>query len=169
RTFTMLHLFPHNGSHVESGYHFFPGGRTIDEVPLTTFVGRAVVADLSHKQDGEPIDGDDLAKATAGWWQPGIRLLVRPGHPRRHLGNPDYWDVAPYLTPEAADWAVENDAALVGMDCVTEKPGERLFPVHRRILGAEIPLLENIANLHQISEPVVWLAAIPIKVADVEA
>src|SRR5262249_60797975 len=106
RTFTMLHLFPHNGSHVESGYHFFPGGRTIDEVPLTTFVGRAVVADLSHKQDGEPIDGDDLAKATAGWWQPGSRLLGRTDHPRRHLGNPDYWDVAPYPTPEAAAWAV---------------------------------------------------------------
>lgn len=169
RTFTTLHLFPHNGSHVESGMHFFPGGPPIGEVPLEVFVGRAVVADLSHKQDLDRIDAADLEQAVADSWHPGDRLLIRTDHPRRHLGAADYWDRAPYLTPSAADWAVRNGAALVGMDCVTERQGERTFPVHRRLLAAGIPLLENITNLDQVSRRVVWLAALPIKVADVEA
>lgn len=169
RTFTMLHVFPHNGSHVESGFHFYPDGKKIDEIPLDVFAGRAVIADLSHIRDLEPVTGDDLEKAVADNWQPGSRLLIRTDHPRRHLGARDYWDVAPYLTESAADWAIANQAALVGMDCVTEEPGERLFPVHRRLLAAETPLLENIANLHEVTEPVVWLSALPIKVFDVEA
>jgi arylformamidase len=169
RTFSTLHLFPHNGSHVESGYHFDPAGPKIDEVPLDVFAGRAVVADLSHRQDLEPVTGEDLDKAVAVHWRPGDRLLVRTDHPRRHLGEAEYWDVAPYLTPSAADWAVDNGAALVGMDCVTEVPGEREFPVHRRVLGAGIPLLENLDHLYELNDPVVWLVALPIKVADVEA
>jgi len=169
RTFTTLHLFPHNGSHVESGYHFDPDGAKIDEVPLEVFTGRAVVADLSHKHDLEGVAAEDLDKAVGDRWRLGDRLLVRTDHPRRHLGATDYWDVAPYLTPSAGDWAVANGAALVGMDCVTEKPGDREFPVHRRVLGAGIPLLENLTNLHELTEQVVWLVALPIKVSDVEA
>jgi arylformamidase len=169
RTFTRLSLFPHNGSHVESGFHFDPEGRPIDEVPLGTFLGPAVVADLSHKSDREAVSADDLDQAVSEVWKPGLRLLIRTDHPLRNLGATHYWDVAPYLTPQAADWMVDHEVALCGMDCVTERQGERDFPVHRRLLGAGIPILENIANLHQISHRRVWLTALPIKVADVEA
>lgn len=169
RTFSTLHLFPHNGSHVESRFHFYPEGEQIDEVPLETFAGWACIADLSHKGDLDPITGEDLEKAVGEVWQPGDRLLVRTDHPSRHLGEEDYWDVAPYLTPSAADWIVESQAALVGMDCVTEKPGDRTSPVHRRVLGASIPLLENLAGLHQVGDRVAWLFALPIKVTDSEA
>ena len=169
RTFSTLHLFSHNGSHVESGYHFDPAGPQIDDVPLETFMGRACVADLSYKRDLEPVEADDLAAAVKDVWQPGDRLLIRTDHPRRHLGEDDYWDVATYLTASAADWAVDNGASLVGMDCVTERPGERAFPVHRRLLRAGIPLLENLQNLHLVTEQVTWLTALPIKVSDVEA
>jgi arylformamidase len=169
RTFSTLHLFPHNGSHVEAGYHFDPEREKIGDVPLETFVGRACIADLSHKGDLEPIDAEDLDAALRDVWRPGDRLLVRTDHPHRHLGAEDYWDVAPYLTPSAADWAVTNGARLVGMDCVTEKPGERHFPVHRRLLFAGIPLLENLQHLHLVSERVTWLSALPISVQDVEA
>ncbi len=169
RTFSTLHLFPHNGSHVESRFHFYPDGEKIDEVPLETFAGRACVADLSHKGDLEGVGADDLAGAVGDVWRPGDRLLIRTDHPTRHLGSADYWDVAPFLTPSAADWIVENQAALVGMDCVTEEPGDRTSPVHRRVLGAAIPLLENLAGLHQVTERVTWLFALPIKVADAEA
>ncbi|GGZ21226.1 cyclase family protein [Streptomyces poonensis] len=169
RTFSTLHLFPHNGSHVESRFHFYPDGEKIDEVPLETFTGRACVADLSHKKDLEPVEADDLAGALQDVWTPGDRLLIRTGHPERHLGQDDYWDVAPFLTPSAAEWIVDNRAALVGMDCVTEEPGDRRFPVHRRVLGASIPLLENLAGLHRVSERVTWLFALPVKVSDSEA
>ncbi|WSJ90937.1 cyclase family protein [Streptomyces sp. NBC_01304] len=169
RTFSDLSLFPHNGSHVESGYHFFADREKIDEVPLETFVGRTCVADLSWKGDLDPVTGEDLDKALRGSWRPGDRLLIRTDHPKRHLGRADYWDKPPYLTLSAADWIVLSGAVLVGLDCITERPDDRSGQVHRRLLGAGIPILENIQNLDQVTGPVVQLMALPIKVSDVEA
>ncbi|WP_415947263.1 cyclase family protein [Streptomyces sp. KLOTTS4A1] len=169
RTFSNLDIFPHNGTHVESGYHFFEDREKIDEVPLSTFVGRAVVADLSHKRDLDPVTGEDLEKAVRDVWQEGDRLLIRTDHPDRYLGREDYWDKPPYLTVSAAEWMAENGTTLVGMDCITERPDDRSGQVHRALLAAGIPILENIQNLGRITNPVVQLMALPIKIADVEA
>ncbi|WP_405581919.1 cyclase family protein [Streptomyces sp. NBC_01190] len=169
RTFSDLRLFPHNGTHVESGYHFFEDREKIDEVPLETFVGRVCIADLSDKRDLDPVTGDDLEKALRDVWRPGDRLLIRTDHPNRYLGRPDYWDTPPYLTISAADWMVANEAVLVGMDCITERPDDRSGQVHRRLLAAGIPILENVQNLDRISSSVAQLMALPVKIAGVEA
>ncbi|MGK5441580.1 cyclase family protein [Micromonospora sp. URMC 105] len=169
RTFSTLHIFPHNGTHIEYKLHFYPGAEGIAEVPLETFVGRACVADLSHKGDLEPVTGEDIDKAVAEHWSPGDRLLIRTDYLRHNWGAPDYWDRPPYLTPSAARWAIDNRAALVGFDCLTERPGDAESPVHHALLGAGIPILEYLANLHELTAPVVELFALPIKVAGVEA
>jgi arylformamidase len=169
RTFSRLSIFPHNGSHVESSFHFDPRGVQIDDVPLDAFVGWACVADVSYRGDLEAVTARDLEESIGELWSPGHRLLIRTDHPQRHLDRDDYWDTPPYLDLSAAEWAVENGASLIGLDCIAEKPGDLKFPVHRRVLESGIPLLENIANLHELSEDVVWLFAPPIKIADMES
>jgi arylformamidase len=169
RTFSDLQIFPHNGTHVESGFHFYENGAKIDEVPLETFVGRVVIADLSDHRDLDPVTGDELEKAVRDIWQAGDRLLIRTDHPNRYLGREDYWDKPPYLTLSSADWMVENDVALVGMDCITERPDDRSGQVHRRLLAANIPILENIQNLDRITSRVAHLMALPVKISGVEA
>jgi arylformamidase len=169
RTFSRLDLFPHNATHIEYTLHFDPAGEGIDQVPLSVLIGRACVADLSDKGDLEPVTAVDLDEAVGDVWKAGDRLLVRTDYLRHNWGAPDYWDRPPYLTPSAANWAVEHRAALVGLDCLTEKPGDTTSPVHLRLLGAGIPLLEYVTNLHEIRERVVELIALPIKVAGAEA
>lgn len=169
RTFSFLHLFPHNGSHVESGLHFDPDGVAIDDVPLEKFIGPACVADLSFVGDLEPVTGELLEKTVGDVLQPGMRLLIRTDHPKRHHDSEDYWDTPPYLVESAATWIADRQVSLVGMDCITERPGDRDFPIHRALLAAGIPILENLANLHEVRQTTVWLIAPPVKVADVEA
>jgi arylformamidase len=169
RTFSMLHIFPHNATHMEYKLHFFPDGEGIDEVPLDTLIGRACVAHLPEKEELEPVTGHDLERAVGKSWQDGDRLLVRTDYLHRFWGRPDYWDRPPYLTPSAAQWAVERKARLVGIDCLTERPGDTTSPVHRTLLAAGIPILEYITNLHKVSATVVQLIALPIKVQDAEA
>lgn len=169
RTFSVLHLFPHNATHMEYRLHFYPGAEGIDAVPLETLVGRACVADLSYKKDLEPVTGEDLDAVLAHIWHPGDRLLIRTDYVRRAWGRSDYWDVPPYLTPSAAQWAIDNQAVLIGFDCLTELPGDKQSPVHHMLLSAGIPLLEYLTNMHELSRDVVELIALPIKVAGVEA
>jgi arylformamidase len=68
RHFSHLHLFPHNGTHVESAFHFFADGQQIDQVPVERFVGRACIADLSHKGELEEITAADLDAAVGECW-----------------------------------------------------------------------------------------------------
>jgi len=58
---------------------------------------------------------------------------------------------------------------VFGLDCITERPGDAESPVHHRLLAAGIPLLEYVANLHELSRQVVQLMALPMKVAGAEA
>lgn len=169
RTFSFLHIFPHNATHIEYKLHFFPGDDGINAVPLETLVGRACVADLSDKADLEPVTGDDLERSVRSVWHPGDRLLIRTDYLRRAWGRPDYWDRPPYLTPSAAEWAVANEARLVGFDCLTERPGDGSSPVHRTLLSAGIPLAEYLTNMHELAQTVVQLYALPIKVEGAEA
>jgi arylformamidase len=169
RTFSYLHVFPHNGTHMEYRLHFFPGTEGIDEVPLNTLIGRACVADLSDKGELEPVTGADLERVLRPVWQEGDRLLVRTDYLRNNWGRPDYWDRPPYLTPSAAEWAIDNGASLFGLDCLTERPGDAESPVHHALLGAAIPLLEYVTNMHQLTKQVVQLFALPMKAAGAEA
>lgn len=169
RHFSQIHVFPHNGTHIESAFHFFSDGARIDEVAMERFIGWACVADLSHKGELEPVTGEDLDRAVGDVWQAGDRLLVRTDYLHTHWGRPDYWDRPPYLTPSAARWAVDHEASLVGLDCLTERPGDTTSPVHRQLLEHDIPILEYITNLHLVRQRVVRLIALPLKVADVEA
>jgi arylformamidase len=169
RTFSRLDIFPHNATHIEYTLHFDPDGQGIDEVPLDVLIGRACVADLSFKGDFEEVTGEDLEKAVGADWVEGDRLLVRTDYLKRRWGAADYWDRPPYLTQSAADWAVAHGARLVGIDCLTERPGDKASPVHHTLLGAKIPLLEYITNMDQLRERVVQLFALPIKVHGAEA
>ncbi len=169
RTFTRHEIFPHNATHVESSLHFYPDGTPIAEVPLDTLIGPAVVADLSSKQDLEPVDGDDLERAIGDLDCRGKRLLVRTDYVNRRWGAPDFWDKPPYLTPGAASWAIDRGVVLVGLDCLTERPGDVESPVHRALLSAGIPILEYLRNMGELNGRETFLVALPLLIEGVEA
>jgi arylformamidase len=64
---------------------------------------------------------------------------------------------------------VDRGARLVGLDCLTEVPGDKAFPVHRKLLGAGIPILEYIRNMGALTQQQVWLCALPVLVHGAEA
>ena len=72
----------------------------------------------------------------------------------------------PHLTPEAVDFLVEQQPALVGIDSVNiddTATGER--PVHTGLLGAGIYVLEHLRGLAQLDGPNFEVFAVPVKVA----
>lgn len=169
RTFSQFVMNPHNATHVDAPSHFFPGAPGVDELDPAIFLGPAVVADLTHKGLREPITGADLDAALGSEDVQGLRLLLRTDYLDRHWGEPDFWHKPPYLDATAAAWCVGRGVRLVGLDCLTEEPGDRAFPVHRRLLGAGIPILEYVRNLAALRSRRVWLLALPIVVHGAEA
>ncbi len=92
-------------------------------------------------------------------------MLVETGH-SRHWGTDAYAENHPFLTAAAADWLVDNGAALVGIDSLNidgTHTGER--PVHTRLLAAGIPVVEHLTGLDALPPTGFRFSAPPPKVA----
>ncbi len=81
------------------------------------------------------------------------------------------FDHRPSLTAEAMEWLVERGVKLVGTDLSGLEgpltPGH--LDCHLVLLGADIPFIENLANLGQLSQSRVFVCALPIPVQGLDA
>ena len=162
-----LVLGTHTGTHLDAPLHFIEDGGSIDQVPLSTLVGPAVVADLGPAGPLEEISLARLQAAVGGGLRH-PRLLLRFGWSAR-FGRMDFYTESPFLARDACTWLVEQGAALVGMDIPSpDDPrlgfgSEEDSPNHHILLGAGVILLEYLNNLEQLSGPEVFLAALPLR------
>jgi long-chain acyl-CoA synthetase len=163
-----LVLGTHTGTHLDAPLHFVEGGGSIDQVPLSTLVGPAVVADLGPAGPLQEISLAQLQAAVGGRLAH-PRVLLRFGWSAR-FGRMDFYSESPFLARDACSWLVDQGAALIGMDIPSpDDPrlgfgSEEDSPNHHILLGAGVILLEYLNNLEQISAPEVFLAALPLRV-----
>ena len=142
---TELHMCAHNGTHVDSPYHFIDDGKTIDEIPLEKFIGPAYVAE--HTGDVSAEDAKKiLARAGAGNAETAKRLLLK--------GNLT-------VTAEAAQVFADAGVYLIGNESQTVGPENAPMQVHLILLGAEVVLLEGI-RLAEVPEGAYLLNAAPL-------
>lgn len=131
----------HHGTHVDAPWHFIPGGKKMEELPLETWVGPAEVVDLTAVKDS--ITGADLEAARIPL--EAQRLLFKTRN-----GQTDYWHEPwnpgfIYIDETAAQWCREHGIILVGLDYLTVDPPSRPdFPAHLILLGSGMVILENI-------------------------
>lgn len=155
----------HTGTHIDSPRHMFTGAQAVDELSLTRFIGEAVVVDISQRDDLAHITLADLMPYDSDI-QAGNILLVITGIYRQY-GTPAYHDTCPTLSFEAAHWLVEKQIATYATDATSlENPGSLGYPIHKILLAAGIPIIENLANLDQISTRRVRFIALPLKLKD---
>lgn len=126
-------LGSHTGTHVDSPWHFLPGGNTIDKEPAEKFIGQAFVADLSLL-GGRGISRSDLERYDL---QDDILLM--------YTGTGERQTDFGYLEPDGAEWIVEHGVKSVGIDTLSvEKYGRHDAPVHKMLLRNGIGIMENL-------------------------
>ena len=155
----------HTGTHVDAPAHFVEGATTIEDVPLETLVGPAVVLDLTSVTSSE-IGPDDLIAAGL---DDSERVLLKTPNSTGALREAEK---SPWvgLSEAAAKLLVERGVRLVGIDYLTiDAPaGEVGWPVHHVLCGAGVAILEVI-DLSDIAPGRYTLAALPIKLVGSEA
>lgn len=164
-------LFSHGGTHLDSPkhYNYFDCKKTIDIVPPEILVGEAVWAHFPNKGNLETITANDLEAETKGFDLKGKRLVITTGYTDRNWGKDDYFQVSPYLTPDAAEWMVEKGITLVGIDFQTDKPGDASFPVHNILLQNEVYILEYLTNVNELDGKEFILSVGSLKLEGLEA
>lgn len=166
-----VHMRLHAGTHVDAPAHFVKGGTHIYDVPLETFVGDAVVANLSHLGPNSPITVQDLERTIGGELKGGDRLLLRTDWNKRY-GQPGWAEQSPYLMPEAVDWCIQRGTVLVGIDFSHAKDAPSapaVFYTSRALCENGVMVMAYLNNLDRISKTRVTLIALPLAIADVES
>lgn len=171
----------HGGTHLDAPIHFAEGRHTMDEIPLGTLVGPAVVIDISKGCEGKA-DCLLTAKNITDWEGRNGRLpdqsivLIRTGWGRHwgdkkaYLGTDKPGDTAnlhfPGLSREAAELlAKERRIDAVGIDTASLDHGpSKDFIAHRVLNGANIYGLENVANLDKLPATGATVIALPMKI-----
>lgn len=156
----------HTGTHVDAPFHFFPELKSVDELPVESFQGEAVLLDLSSRVRPAGEIGPELLDAHADRIHPGCIVILYTGWCRKRGYGTDYgWDW-PYLGGAGAAWLKERGIKGVGIDTLSlggwyEGTGR---PCHEVLLPADIWILEEVYIPDELlAHPVFYLCAFPIK------
>jgi arylformamidase len=167
-----VHMRLHAGSHVDAPEHFVKGGKQIHQLPLETFYGPAVVADVRHRMPGKGITGVDLEMSCGKDIQTGDRVLLRTDCNVDYDGSMAWQKRSPYLTNDAIDWCLQHRVPVVGFDMYhgADAPDSKVvFNTSRRLQEAGVVTMPYLKNLGAIGKKRVTLIALPLKMIGVEA
>ncbi|TKX86882.1 cyclase family protein [Halorubrum sp. SS5] len=164
----------HAGTHVDAPRHTVPGGESIDERDVGRFAFDARLVDCRPLGPREPIAPDALPDPDA--LDGDLNLLVLRTGWAAHWGTDRYRD-HPYLTAAAAERCREAGVG-VGLDAFGPDPtptagggadGEAGedgepdgTPAHDVLLGASLPIVENLCGLDDLPERF-RLSAFPLR------
>jgi arylformamidase len=153
-----LVLGTHTGTHLDAPRHFIPGGRTVDQLDLGALVGLCRVVEIMSVAGH--ISRVDLQRVEL---HPGDRLLLKTRNsqqPAKPTFSPDF--VA--LDRSGADYVCEQGVRVVGIDGPSIDAWEASdFPSHKRLLGADILIVENLVLRHVVPG-LYGLIAVPLNI-----
>ena len=155
-----VELMTHVGTHIEVPYHCLEQGRDVAQVPVEQLVGWAVVLDLSEAESacGVTLPQVQGAAARAGGVRQGDIVLGRMGA----TGS---------FSTAALQWLVDQGMKLMGVDSggVEGPDPEHRNAAHLVLFRADIPLIENLVHLDQLTRSRVKLFALPVPARGLDA
>lgn len=173
----------HGGTHLDAPVHFAEGKASVDQIPVEHLTGQAIKLDVSAKAEADrdyQISVADFTEweAKHGRIPDGAIVLLETGFSRywpdklKYLGTEKRGQEGvdelhfPGLAPEAAEWLVQNrKIKAVGLDTASIDYGQsKQFQSHQALLGHEILVFENVADLHQIPVKGAEITALPMKI-----
>ena len=140
---TAFSMCAHNGTHIDAPFHFLEGGKPVEQLDLSIFVGECFLA--RHSGDLSARDAEKVLKKAN-------RI------PRILLGG------SLTVTAEAAAVFAAGSICLLGNEGQTVGPEDAPMAVHKILLNQNIALLEGIV-LKDIPEGRYFLSAAPLNLS----
>ena len=169
---TIMDLTSQLGTHCECPYHYDDNWPSVAELPLTTFMGRAlyVVLDLPENHQ---ITGEDLEKAIGNRVREGDVVLLDSPHklpPFTPATNgPD--DHRLVVGEDSAKWFAAKKVKCVGFgDGVSiEDCQENVKPFHDILMAQNIVFLEVLKNLEFLKTDTFFISYSPLPILGLDS
>lgn len=159
-------LCSHTGTHIDASAHMLEGGKTLDQLPIDRFSGRAFVFDATRisnpfidVRDLEPFQDAleicDFMLLYTGW--------------SRFWGTQKYFLEYPALAEDAAAWLGRFDLKGIGMDTISADRHDSVdYPVHKLLFGCGMIVIENLTGLDWLLHRYFIFLCFPLKIEHAE-
>ena len=149
-----LSMGTHAGTHIDAPAHMIDGAKTLDQFDVDAFVGPVIVITLKDYTY-------DLANVQNAGIKPGDMVLFDTGMGQT-FHTPEYFTDYPVMSQEIAEYLVSCGIKMVGVDtCSADNTPD--FPIHKILLGHDILIAENLANLSALPATGAKLYALPLR------
>jgi Predicted metal-dependent hydrolase len=147
----------HTGTHVDVPMHLIDDARTVADFPLDKYAGKGVLLDvrgetvISMKPRYRDIVSEDSV------------VLLYTGFDARY-GTAEYFTYHPHVSRELAEFLISRKIKMIGIDMPS--PDHSPYVVHKALLENDIVILENLTNLHPLTQLTDFIiAAFPLKIS----
>ncbi len=149
----------HTGTHVDAPHHFLNDHRTVELLSLDILVGPARLVQISDKV--KVVNADVLENAGI---PPGtVRLLLKTRNSQLwERGEMDFFTDFVGISADGADWLVQHQIKLIGIDYLSVAPYKQSIPTHRILLGVGMIIVEGM-DLSAVQPGDYQLYCLPLK------
>jgi kynurenine formamidase len=154
-----IDMVANTGTYLDSPFHRYADGKDLADLPLTSLASLPGIVVRQPWERAIAIEASAFEDLDVR----GKAVLVHTGWDR-NWRTERYGEGHSFLTADAADWLVENGAALVGIDSNNiDDTRVRARPVHSKLLAADIPICEHMTGLGQLPDGGFRFSAVPPK------
>jgi kynurenine formamidase len=138
---TIIKLFSHSGTHLDTPKHFYDAGPAAIDLPIESFVFFKPIVLNIPRPEGGFITAEDLTPYEADLAQADLVFFLTGWSSWRSSDPERYASTGPLLHPDAAIYLVENFSNIRGIAIDTVSIGaaddmENSIAVHRILMGA---------------------------------
>jgi arylformamidase len=149
----------HNGSHADAPFHFKQGADTIDRMPLETYLGQAVVVDLTAKFETDRARQITISDLESSAEAP--RLLLKTGVWRDSKIFPEW---IPVIAPDVAEWLGKRKVKLLGLDLPSvDGIDAKVLVNHHALAAAGVAIVESL-DLSGVPAGAYHFSALPLRI-----
>jgi arylformamidase len=146
---TRFEMDSHTGTHMDAPAHMLPNGKTLDQLPVNTFSGKALI--ISVPENTARIEKELLLPFEKQLREADF-VLFKTGW-SKYWKTPRYFEDFPTLTPEAAKWLLNFSLKGIGFDVISADPMDSTsYLNHFSILGKGLIIIENLRFPDELAE-----------------
>jgi arylformamidase len=148
----------HTGTHADAARHFFDDGQSVDQIPLESLIGPAIV--LAFDDSVRAVGAAELRRHELTEHN---RVLLRTRNSAL-LSQREFVPNYTYLAPDGAQYLVDQGVELVGIDYLSiEQFHSGQHQTHKILLGKSVVIVEGL-NLSGVPPGEYQLICLPLRI-----
>ena len=159
---TAISFSVHTGTHVDAPLHFIPNGNTVDQLHIENLIGEVLVIDVGEAEviTSQLLESLDIPVGTK-------RLIFKTKNSKLWNSRTDFDPNFVAITADAAEWVVNREIVLVGIDYLSIQRFYDSSDTHIILLKSNVIIIEGL-NLSEVPAGNYELICLPIKLKGVE-